>query len=139
MHCDGGGLYLQVTASGDESTLRKSWLFRYRSRGQARERQMGLGSLDNVTFAEAREKAAQARKLVADGMDPIEQRDTRRAALALASAKVVTFDECRNAYIKAHRSAWRNTKHAAQWAATLATYVRPNRRASHRYRPVFLH
>lgn len=47
---DGGGLYLQITPSGG-----KSWIFRYHTAG--RERQMGLGPLEFVSLAEAREKA----------------------------------------------------------------------------------
>jgi integrase len=37
----------------------------------------------------------------------------------------MTFNECAAAYIAAHRAGWRNAKHAAQWSATLATYVDP--------------
>jgi hypothetical protein len=36
---------------------------------------MGLGSLDDVSLAEAREKAATARKLHKQGEDPIKVRD----------------------------------------------------------------
>ena len=43
----------------------------------------------------------------------------------LDAAKAVTFKECAEAYIKAHRAGWRNDKHAAQWEATLATYAAP--------------
>jgi hypothetical protein len=37
----------------------------------------------------------------------------------------MTFKQCAESYIKAHRSGWRNAKHAAQWEATLATYAEP--------------
>jgi integrase len=37
----------------------------------------------------------------------------------------MTFDECRDAYIAAHRAGWRNVKHAKQWTATLTAYVTP--------------
>jgi integrase len=37
----------------------------------------------------------------------------------------MTFDQCRDAYIDARRSAWTNTKHAWQWSASLETYVSP--------------
>jgi hypothetical protein len=37
----------------------------------------------------------------------------------------MTFDQCRDAYIKAHRPTWRNPKHVSQWENTLATYVTP--------------
>jgi integrase len=121
LYHDGAGLYLQVTAGKDGVT--KSWLYRFALDG--RERRMGLGSLGDVSLADAREKAASARKQVKDGFDPIEQRQALRAAATLANAKAMTFDQCRDAYIASHRSAWRNTKHAWQWSASLATYVTP--------------
>jgi hypothetical protein len=37
----------------------------------------------------------------------------------------MTFDQCRDAYISSHRPAWRNTKHAWQWSASLKKYVTP--------------
>src|SRR4051812_18074075 len=61
--CDGGGLYLQVSAG-----LTKSWIFRFSQDGRARE--MGLGSYRDVTLAEARLKAEEARKKLANGVDP---------------------------------------------------------------------
>jgi hypothetical protein len=86
---------------------------------------MGLGSLVDVSLKEARDKAADARKLKAKGIDPIEARRAERAAAALAGAREKTFDECRDAYSAAHRAGWRNAKRAAQWRTTLATYVTP--------------
>jgi hypothetical protein len=49
LYADGGGLYLQISAVGT-----KSWIFRYRMNGRKTPRDMGLGSLDTVTLAEAR-------------------------------------------------------------------------------------
>src|SRR5712691_2748929 len=74
--CDGGGLYLQVSQA-----LSKSWIFRYTRRGRARE--MGLGSQRDVTLSEARVKAGKCRRLLADGLDPIEARDAEHAQDAL--------------------------------------------------------
>ncbi len=122
MWCDGGGLYLQCTA-GTDGRLRKSWLFRYATKG--RERQMGLGSLDTVSLAEAREGAANCRRLHLAGVDPIEHRDAARMQAALDAAKAMTFDECRDAYLKAHAAGWRNAKHRQQWESTLKTYCSP--------------
>jgi hypothetical protein len=70
---DGGGLYLQV-APGNA----KSWLFRFVIAG--RERWMGLGSAEHVSLAEARALAAEARRHVASGRDPIEERERPAAA-----------------------------------------------------------
>src|SRR6266566_4120802 len=71
MHCDGGGLYLQSTLGAD-GTIRKSWLFRYALNG--RERQMGLGSIETVGLADARQRALDARHLCQQGIDRVDGR-----------------------------------------------------------------
>jgi integrase len=118
MYADGGGLYLQVTGADA-----KSWIFRFRQRGRARE--MGLGSLQTVSLAAAREAAAACRRQLAAAVDPIEARHAQRAAAALEAARAVTFRQAAEAYIASHRSGWRNEKHAGQWESTLKTYVYP--------------
>jgi integrase len=119
---DGGGLYLQCT-KGVDGGIRRSWLYRFAAKG--RERQMGLGSAEDVTLAEARDEATKCRKLRQAGIDPIEHRKAEKAQKALEAAKSMTFDECRDAYIKAHAAGWRNAKHRQQWENTLKTYCSP--------------
>ena len=118
MLADGNGLYLQVTRANA-----RSWIFRYHRDGKSRE--MGLGSLNAVGLADARLKAAECRRLLADGIDPIAARDAERFQRAVEDARAITFDDCADAFIKAHSSGWKNQKHIAQWKATLKTYVRP--------------
>jgi integrase len=117
MHADGGGLYLQVTANG------ASWVYRFMLNGRARE--MGLGPLSLFGLQDARTKALDARRRRHSGVDPIEARKAERGACRLMEAKAITFRECADGYIKAHRAGWRNAKHAGQWEATLATYADP--------------
>lgn len=117
MYADGGGLYLQVSEGG------ASWIYRYMLKGVARE--MGLGPLALYGLKEARLKALDARRLRHEGIDPIDTRRAARAQAKLDAAKALTFKQCAEAYIKAHRAGWRNAKHAAQWDATLATYAGP--------------
>jgi integrase len=118
MHADGGGLYLRVTPAGVPS-----WVFRY-SMGE-RERYHGLGPLHTVSLAEARAKALECRKLRLDGIDPIDERRGAKLERRVAAARSMTFQACAEAYIAAHRDGWKNPKHAAQWPATLGTYVYP--------------
>lgn len=114
-YSDGAGLYLQVTASGA-----KTWIYRFQIGGKRRD--MGLGSAALVTLAQARERATEARRLVAEkGVDPIEA----RRAQATASGGEMTFADAARQCIEARRAGWRNAKHAAQWEATLATYALP--------------
>jgi len=102
-------------------------MFRFMLAGRSRE--MGLGSLIEVSLADARQKAVEARRLVKSGVDPIAQRDAERkareAAQALERARAMTFHECAERYIDAHKAGWRNAKHAAQWPSTLETYCYP--------------
>lgn len=122
MYADGGGLYLQVKVRN--GVVSKSWVFRY-AVAKRRERQMGLGSLDTINLAEAREAALKCRKLRTQGIDPIEARRADRAQGALEAARLMTFDQCRDAFIAAKQPGWRNVKHASQWRKTLTTYVSP--------------
>lgn len=118
LHGDGGGLYMQVSKTGA-----KSWIFRYDFDGKRHE--MGLGSCHTVDLAEAREAARACRQTLRDKRDPLAERKAVHTERALARAKRITFDQCATAYIAAHRSSWRNAKHAAQWESTLATYASP--------------
>ncbi|HEV2678009.1 MAG TPA: integrase arm-type DNA-binding domain-containing protein [Aliidongia sp.] len=117
-HADGGGLYLQVTQGGA-----KSWIYRYQIKG--RRRDMGLGPLSLFSLAEARAKALAARKLAYSGIDPLDARRSESVAAAEKAARSMTFRQCAEAYVAAHRPSWTNEKHAAQWPATLQNFAYP--------------
>lgn len=112
---DGGNLWLQVSPAGT-----KSWVFRFTLAGRARE--MGLGPVLDVSLAEARDRAQECRRLVREGVDPIEQRRERAASRKTA---VPSFATAAEAYIAAHGPKWRNEKHREQWRSTLTTYAAP--------------
>jgi integrase len=121
-HADGGCLYLKV-----EPTSRR-WIFRYQRGGRIRD--MGLGSLeslgaDRAGLALVRELAAANRKLLAQGIDPIEQRKGDAAKNA-AQKPTPTFADMARDYIIAHRPEWKNAKHGQQWENTLRDYVLPS-------------
>jgi integrase len=117
-HADGGGLYLQVT-----SAAAKSWVFRFKVNGRARD--MGLGSYPDVSLGGARGMAEECRRQRREGEDPIETRKFVRAARRLADARAITFQDCAEQLISAHEAGWRNPKHRQQWRNTLATYAYP--------------
>lgn len=119
---DGAGLYLQVSKN-TAGHINKSWIFLFRRDG--RNREMGLGPITTFGLAEAREKALQCRRLLYEGVDPIEARRIAKAKTKLEAAKSVTFKICAERYIAAHRAAWKNAKHSKQWDSTLETYVYP--------------
>ena len=110
-HSDGGGLYLSISPGGA-----RSWVFMWKVAGRRRE--MGLGSLRDVPLAKARQKAAEVRQKLADGIDPLATRDT---------PKQMTFGEAADALITSMSSSWRNEKHRAQWKMTLTVYCEPIR------------
>src|SRR5688572_3173440 len=72
---DGGGLFLQVMPSGG-----RWWRFRYRFNGV--EKQLSFGVYPDVPLKRAREKRDDARRLVADGIDPAAKRREQRRANA---------------------------------------------------------
>jgi integrase len=117
-YLDEHGLYLQVL-----SATNRSWLLRYERGG--RERMMGLGPLHTFDLPEARERARAARKLLADGIDPLEARKAARAAQSLEAAKTITFKEAAQQYYNGHESGWHNAKAKAQFLSTLERYAFP--------------
>jgi len=115
---DGANLWLQVSPTGS-----KSWIFRFTRNAKAHE--MGIGSLIDFTLAEARDRARDFRKMLADGKDPLALRRETRMIERLEAAKVMTFDQAAAAYIEAHRAGWKSAKHAEQWTTTIRTYASP--------------
>jgi integrase len=111
-HEDGDGLRLVVSPGGA-----KKWVLRITVGGKRRE--MGLGSFPAVSLAEARENAADARRIAKAGGDPIAAREPKPAST------VPTFTQAAAAYIRAHRRGWSNIRHARTWPRSLKTYAGP--------------
>lgn len=112
------GLQLQVTTTGA-----RSWILRIKVGDKRRD--MGLGAFPGVTLAQARDKARQAREMVAQGQDPVLERDKARSKLLAAQSSAVTFETAARGFIDAKSAEWSNPKHLAQWTATLETYAYP--------------
>ncbi len=98
---DGAGLWLVVAASGA-----RKWVYRFTWLGKVT--QMGLGSADVVSLAEARDLRGGARKLLANGVNPIE---ARRAAGRGAGAAKVTFGQIADQYFETKKGEYRNDKY----------------------------
>lgn len=86
---------------------------------------MELGPLNLVSLAEAREKAREARRLLLDGIDPLDAKATKRRQASLAAARGVTFRDAAERYIASHAAGWRDDKSEAQWRSSLAAYAYP--------------
>lgn len=119
MHPVGGvpGLYLQVVGGS------RSWILRAMIGG--RRRDMGLGSYPGTLLAAAREKAREAKNKIAQGIDPIGERQQAQAALRQAQSDLLTFAAAVPRFIQAKGGEWRNAKHRQQWENTLETYAVP--------------
>lgn len=111
MYGDGGGLYLRVKPSGS-----RSWVFVWKRNGKRRE--MGLGPYPTIGLAKARSLVGQYRLEVAEGRDPIQERNKEQEP---------TFGECADLFLDSMEGQWRNTKHRAQWRMTLEKYAAPLR------------
>ncbi|MCS3498681.1 integrase [Bradyrhizobium japonicum] len=115
-YSDGGNLYLIVSETGA-----RKWVLRFTWRGRAKE--MGLGSAASVPLADAREKAGTARRKIAQGLNPIEERKR--------DGGIPNFGEMADNVREALSAGFRNEKHKAQWKSTLESYA-----ASLRSKPV---
>ena len=122
-HADGEGLYLHVTGKGQAK-----WSLRYMLSGKARE--MGLGPafraddegkvIPMVALADARAAAKALRVKLADGIDPLAEREAaeaaRRAAeaaaaaAALAASPLRTFRAAFDGWMEAHGPAMRTER-----------------------------
>lgn len=101
------------------------WYLVYTSPVTKKRPELPLGIYPDVPIAEAREKATEARKLIAKGIDPKMERDAKKAALEQENA-VLTFEAAARTCIDQKKGGWRNAKHIGQWLRTLETYVFPH-------------
>lgn len=118
---DGEGLYFQISKAGASS-----WIFRYKLEGKGRE--MGLGPYPAVTLAEARQLAADQRKVLVAGADPLAARDAareaKREAERQAQARRITFETLAGEYQAAHGASW-SEKWRKGWLRKLELYAFP--------------
>jgi hypothetical protein len=91
------GLYLIVTE--DEQVRR--WVYRYTSPVRKKVTDTGLGLFPAITIDDARDKAADLRRQVAHGIDPVLAKRAERASQ-------VTFREVAEAWIATRKPSWRS-------------------------------
>lgn len=120
---DNKGLYLQITKF--QGSITKSWIFRFSSPVTLKRREMGIGSLESFSLANARLKALDLRRLILDGIDPLEQRIVRRTKAIEANNNSITFADAADRCIKTKQAEWSNSKHKDQWVSTIKTYALP--------------
>lgn len=115
-HADGGGLYLSISNQG--GSVRRRWVFLFRSEGRLRE--MGLGSASTVSLAQARQQAVRWRAVISDGGDPMSARGVERAA----KAGTRTFEEVAKELLVQKSKGWKNAKVRKQWLPPVQRYAK---------------
>jgi integrase len=99
---DAGGLYVEVTPAGG-----KWWRLKYRFAGK--EKRLSLGVYPEVTLAKARERRDEARRRLADGIDPSEHRKATKAAGIERAAN--SFESVAREWFSKQKPTW-NDAHA---------------------------
>ena len=94
---DGGGLYLEVSPRGG-----KWWRFKYRFEGK--EKRLSLGVYPDVSLKKARERHGSARKLLADGVNPSENRKAQKDSQLERAAN--SFEVIAREWHKKQSSTW---------------------------------
>lgn len=140
VYSDGGGLYLRVRESG------RSWIFIGTFRkaedpdaesgkstnadGTAKKKpkyphrfELGLGNALDVPLAKARERAAEIRTMLVDGLDPRIER--AKAKVKVKEKAPVTFGAFAMDLVDDIEDGFKNPKHRQQWRNTLKTYAEP--------------
>ena len=112
-HFDGQGLML--VKSKKEAG---KWMLRLTIGGKRRE--MGLGRWPDVSILEARQRAAEARKAVRDGIDPIAERQVQRR-----KSKRLTVEEAIEQCFAARQAELKNDGQAGRWLSPLNVHVIP--------------
>jgi integrase len=112
---DGGGLYLEVSPAGG-----KLWRFKYRFGGK--EKRLALGAYPAVSLASARDRRDQARKLLAEVIDPGAQRKAEKAARAGLAAN--TFEAIAREWIDNRKAGW-SESHLKKTTTRLSSNVFP--------------
>ncbi len=107
-YADGNCLYLVLPKTGG-----KYYVCRVTIHGKQCD--IGLGGATYTSLAEAREQAAQIRKVARAGGDPRQDRNKERLTFAQAAERVHASLE----------PTWRNAKHSAGWLSTIKTYANP--------------
>jgi integrase len=110
---DGNNLYLAVKDGGTPAyMLRYSW--------QGRPEKMGLGPTREVTLAEARDKAIDANRLIAKGINPRDDRDEKRYA-----EDPVLFGKFAEELRLEKEKGFKHPAHKAKWKRTVQIHALP--------------
>ena len=112
---DGGGMYLEVQPNGS-----KYWRLKYRFGGK--EKRLALGVYPDVTLSDARERREQARKLLANGVDPSAVKQAQKTAVIALTEN--SFEVIAREWFIRHAPNWKEN-HSSKIIARLEKDVFP--------------
>jgi integrase len=115
---DGHGLYLLVEPAGG-----KLWRFDYRRPSTGKRNTLSLGSYPDVSLKRAREKREEASRLLADGIDPGENRRAQKRVASVRAAN--SFEAVAEEWVLARSVDWVD-EHTAKIRAWLGQHVNPS-------------
>ena len=94
---DSGGLYLEISPKGGTW-----WRFKYRFGGK--EKRLSMGIYPDVSLKDARDRRDDARKLVANSVDPTEHRKAEKATIAEQSTN--SFEVIAREWFAKYSTTW---------------------------------
>jgi integrase len=113
---DEKGLFLLVKPSGG-----KWWRYKYRFAGK--EKLLALGTYPNTSLADARKRHEKARKLLAEGIDPGQEK--QKAKRQLIAKHQNTFETIAREWHKSRIHKW-TTRHAEKLLRSLELHIFPS-------------
>ncbi|WP_460160357.1 integrase domain-containing protein [Pseudomonas sp. S2_B10] len=119
---DGDGLQLRVRTNGS-----RLWNFNYIHPVTKKRINMGLGTFPELSLAHARKRTVEARELVAQGLDPKEQRDADRQAKKAATEH--TFQNVATAWFELKKDSV-TTAYAEDIWRSLTLHIFPDLQAT---------
>ncbi|MEP3632374.1 MAG: integrase arm-type DNA-binding domain-containing protein [Shimia thalassica] len=124
-YSDGAGLYLLVTGREEGGQIKGSWIFRYTHLKQRYE--MGLGSAQNLSLAQARSERDRWRDLMTDRRSPMNPLEEKRRLESEAenSRKGLTLSEVAPMAFESLKGSLRDEGKAGRWFSPLRLHVLP--------------
>ena len=111
---DSRGLHLWVRAD-----LKKYWVYRFTFEGKRYD--TSLGSFPEISLTDAKSKAIKLRGKLLNGENPLEVKKPQTGE----RKPTITFSRYALEYINRMAPKWSNSKHMAQWEATVSSYAFP--------------
>lgn len=125
MYAVGGvqGLLLQCSPPSGDGIGARSWILRTLAGGKRRD--IGLGGYPDVTLADARKRAREAKDQIRMGLDPVMHRKSLIANMAAKSEKLITFQQLAEEYLAKKGKEFKSASQGLKLSNQLTRYAFP--------------